>query len=106
MTEIAGKKLGVLVSSHPDKGDMGPVSELLAASLKGGVDTYLYLIDDGTRHYLNPVLDELRADGLKVYVCAYGGKPRGVTPDEGAVFGGLAALGGILDACDRFIAFN
>jgi hypothetical protein len=29
-----------------------------------------------------------------------------VEPDAGAVFGGLSALGGIMEGCDRFVAFN
>jgi len=100
------KKLGILVSSHPDKGDLRHVRGLAGAALAGGVDVYLYLIDEGTRHYGAPELDDLKARGLKLYVCAYGGKQRGIEPDEGAVFGGLSALGGILEGCDRFVAFN
>lgn len=106
MTETAGKKLGILVSSHPDKGDLRHVNGLAGAALAGGVDVYLYLIDEGTRYYGAPELDALKAQGLKLYVCAYGGKSRGVEPDAGAVFGGLSALGGIIEGCDRFVAFN
>ena len=106
MTETAGKKLGILVSSHPDKGDLAHVNGLAGAALAGGVDVYLYLIDEGTRYYGDPALDALKARGLKLYVCAYGGKSRGVEPDAGAVFGGLSALGGIIEGCDRFVAFN
>jgi predicted peroxiredoxin len=106
MAALTEKKLGILVSSHPDKGDLAHVRGLAGAALARGVDVYLYLIDDGTRHYGAPELDDLKARGLKLYVCAYGGKQRGIEPDEGAVFGGLSALGGILEGCDRFVAFN
>lgn len=106
MSALAGKKLGILVSSHPDKGDLGPVRHLAEAALGAGVDCYLYLIDEGTRYYGAPDLAALAERGLKLYVCAYGGKLRGIEPDEGAVFGGLSALGGIMEGCDRFVAFN
>jgi sulfur relay (sulfurtransferase) complex TusBCD TusD component (DsrE family) len=106
MEAIAGKKLGILISSHPDKGDLVPVSRLAEAALGAGVDCYLYLIDEGTRHYGTPALAALKDKGVKLYVCAYGGKSRGVEPDAGAVFGGLSALGGIMEGCDRFVAFN
>jgi len=105
MGALAGKKLGILISSHPDKGDLAPVRHLTEAALAAGVDCYLYLIDEGTRHYGAPDLAALQEKGLKLYVCAYGGKQRGIEPDAGAVFGGLSALGGIMEACDRFLAF-
>jgi predicted peroxiredoxin len=106
MAAPAQKKLGILVSSHPDKGDLAHVRGLAGAALARGVDVYLYLIDEGTRLYGAPELDDLKAHGLKLYVCAYGGKQRGIEPDAGAVFGGLSALGGIIEGCDRFVAFN
>lgn len=106
MTDLSGKKLGILISSHPDRGDFAHVEALTRASIEQGVDVYLYLIDEGTRHYLNPNLKMLGKSGVKLFVCAYGGKPRGVEPDADAVFGGLAALGGIIDGCDRFVSFN
>ena len=106
MATLTGKKLGILISSHPDKGDLEPVRRMAGAALDAGVDCYLYLIDEGTRHYHSPVLEALKSRGLKLYVCAYGGKSRGVEPDAGAVFGGLSALGGITEGCDRFVAFN
>jgi len=106
MATPADKKLGILVSSPPAKGDLVHVRGLAAAALARGVDVYLYLIDEGTRYYGAPDLDALKAQGLKLYVCAYGGKQRGIEPDAGAVFGGLSALGGILEGCDRFVAFN
>jgi sulfur relay (sulfurtransferase) complex TusBCD TusD component (DsrE family) len=106
MPALTGKKLGILVSSHPGKGDLARVRGLAGAALARGVEVYLYLIDEGTRHYGAPELTALKGRGLKLYVCAYGGKQRGIEPDEGAVFGGLSALGGILEGCDRFVAFN
>jgi len=106
MTELARKKLGVLLSSHPDQGDLGHVKALCNASLGAGVDTYLYLIDEGTRAYGDAELMAMKDDGLKLFVCAYGGLQRGIQPDEGAVFGGLSVLGGIMEGCDRFVSFN
>jgi sulfur relay (sulfurtransferase) complex TusBCD TusD component (DsrE family) len=106
MTALTGKKLGFLISSHPERDDLAHAAALAGAALDAGGDVYLYLIDEGTRYYHDPRLAALAARGLKLYVCAYGGKSRGVEPDSAAVFCGLAALGGLVDACDRFVSFN
>ncbi|MDH5527382.1 MAG: DsrE family protein [Nitrospirota bacterium] len=106
MSIATGKKLGILLSAHPDKGDLPAIRGLALAARAAGTDTYLYLIDEGARAYKDPLMETLREAGVKLYVCAYGAMPRGVEPDEGAVFGGLAALGGLMDACDRFVSFN
>lgn len=106
MSAAAGKKLGILLSAHPEKGDLPAIGGLALAARQAGAETYLYLIDEGTRAYTDPLMDTLRQAGVRLYVCAYGAKPRGIEPDEGAVFGGLAALGSLMDACDRFVSFN
>ncbi|MBI5136563.1 MAG: DsrE family protein [Nitrospirae bacterium] len=106
MGELAGKKLGILMATHPERGDLARVGALADAALEQGADCYLYLIDEGTRAYGDPALKALQGRGLKLFVCAYGGLQRGVQPDEGAVFGGLSVLGGILEGCDRFVSFG
>ena len=32
MTSLTGKKLGILISSHPDKGDLEPVRRMAGAA--------------------------------------------------------------------------
>ncbi len=102
----AQKKLGLLLATHPDRGDVARVAALADAALAKGVDCYLYLIDEGARAFGDPAIVALQGKGLKLFVCAYGGLQRGIQPDESAVFGGLSVLGGIMEGCDRFVSFS
>jgi hypothetical protein len=106
MVDLNGKKLGLLLATHPDCGDVARVTALSKAALGQGVDVYLYLIDEGARAYGNADITALQAQGLKLFVCAYGALQRGVQPDENAVFGGLSVLGGIMEGCDRFVSYS
>jgi len=104
--KVRGKKLGLLLATHPERGDVVRIAALAHAALGRGVDVYLYLIDEGARAYGDDALVELQGRGLKLFVCAYGALQRGIQPDEGAVFGGLSVLGGIMEGCDRFVSFS
>ncbi len=106
MTDPSGKKLGLLLATHPERGDVARAGALASAALSAGVDCYLYLIDEGTRAFGDPQIKALQERGLKLFVCAYGGLQRGIQPDESAVFGGLSVLGGIMEGCDRFVSFS
>ncbi len=106
MADLNGKKLGVLLAADPAQGDVPRVQALAGASLAAGVDTYLYLIDRGTIAYRDVDWQPLKEQGLKLFVCAYGAMQQGIQPDQGAVFGGLSVLGGIMEGCDQFVSFN
>ena len=64
------------------------------------------LIDDGVECILDRRLEEFTANGMKLYVCAYGAQKKGIEPSEAATFGGLAILSELISVCDRFISFN
>ena len=100
------KKLGLLLSTPPDHPNLSTVAGLAAEALKNGTEVYLYLIDEGVRNHGEKRLLQLKDEGMKLYVCAYGAQNRGISPDDTAVFGGLAALGELVSHCDRFLSFN
>ena len=100
------KKLGILLSTSPSNNNLETVIGLIHASMKGGVHIYLYLIDDGVECILDRRLEEFTANGMKLYVCAYGAQKKGIEPSEAATFGGLAILSELISVCDRFISFN
>lgn len=103
---LHGKKLAVLLSTPPDTPDVHTVVNLTKAALDQGVEVYLYLLDDGVLNFDQPVIDELLAQGVKMYCCAYAAQKRNIPRSEKAVFGGLFVLLNLINSCDRFIAFN
>ncbi|UCE18540.1 MAG: DsrE family protein [Gemmatimonadota bacterium] len=103
---ISGKKLGILLSTSPERPDLQTVVKLSQAAVSQGVEVYLYLLDDGILHLNHPGIDELLAGGVKLFCCAYAAQKRNIPRSDKAVFGGLFVLLNLLNTCDQFIAFN
>ncbi len=106
LLEDMNKKLGILLSTSPDNKNLGIVTGLIQAAIKGSVSVYLYLIDDGVECIHDKKLLELSKEGLRLYICAYGAQKKGIPPNEAATFGGLAVLSELANVCDRFVAFG
>ena len=106
--ELAGKKLGLLLSTGPDHPNLDAAVGLAEAALDRGAGLYLYLIDDGVRALDDPRLRALSGRGGKLFVCAYGCQKRRIplqdAPD--VTYCGLVVLTDIINATDRFIALN
>ncbi len=100
------KKLGMLLSSGAKPEDLATAAGIAEAALKSGTEVYLYLIDEGVRHVGAVALQRLRAQGLKLFACAFGGQQFGVPVSDRATFGGLVILSDLIDGCDRFIALG
>jgi predicted peroxiredoxin len=82
---------------------------LALAALRQGVEVYIYLIDGGVRVATDPRYLSLMDSGVKMSVCAYGCQQHGiptVSIDSRASLSGLVVLSGIIDGCDRFLAFT
>ena len=102
-------KLGLLLSTPPAHPSVETVVQLAQAALRKGVDVYLYLIDEGVRTAVDQRYVGLIDAGVKMSVCAYGCQQHGVlttTIDSRASLSGLVVLSGIIDGCDRFLAFT
>ena len=100
------KRIGLMLSTPPEHPNLGTVVGLTRAALESGNEVYLYLIDEGTRALIDPRLKDLKSQGLKLYICAYGGQRHGIEPDDQAVFCGLVVLSDLIKGSDRFLSFN
>jgi len=96
----------VLLSTRPDQPGFKHGLGLAESALKEGVDVYLYCIDDAVHGVEQPLLQSLAAQGLKLYACAYAAQRRGLPVNDKATFAGLAVVGDLIAATDRFVSFN
>ena len=102
-------KLGLMLSTPPTHPSVETVVQLAQAALRKGVDVYLYLIDEGVKTAVDQRYVGLIDAGVKMSVCAYGCQQHGVlttTIDSRASLSGLVVLSGIIDGCDRCLAFT
>ena len=104
--ELRGKKLGVLISCKPDQPGFRHGLRTAAAAMKGGVNVYLYCIDEAVSGVVDPELQALKAKGLNLYACAYGAHKRNIALTEHATFAGLTVVNDIIAGTDRFVSFN
>jgi sulfur relay (sulfurtransferase) complex TusBCD TusD component (DsrE family) len=106
---MASRKLGLLLSTPPSHPSVETVIQLAQAALHRGVDVYLYLIDEGVKTAVDQRYLGLIDAGVKMSVCAYGCQQHGVstvTIDSRVSLSGLVVLSGIIDGCDRCLAFT
>ena len=106
---MAALKLGLLLSTPPSHPSVETVVQLAQAALRRGVEVYLYLIDEGVKTAVDRRYISLIDTGVKMSVCAYGCQQHGVpttTVDSRISLSGLVVLSGIIDRCDRFLAFT
>lgn len=106
---MSARKLGLLLSTPPSHPSVETVAQLAQAALRRGVIVYLYLIDEGVKTAVDQRYLGLLDVGVKMSVCAYGCQQHGVltsTVDSRISLSGLVVLSGIIDGCDRFLAFT
>lgn len=106
---MTSRKLGLLLSTPPSHPSVETVVQLAQAALRSGVEVYLYLIDEGVKTAVDQRYLGLIDAGVKMSVCAYGCQQHGVlttTVDSRVSLSGLVVLSGIIDGCDRFLAFT
>ena len=106
---MSARRLGLLLSTPPSHPSVETVAQLAQAALRRGIDVYLYLIDEGVKTAVDQRYLILIDAGVKISVCAYGCQQHGVlitTVDSRISLSGLVVLSGIIDGCDRFLAFT
>ncbi len=99
-------KTGILLSTHPEKGDARLVRSLVEEALKREDKVYLYLLDDATLYLRESWPNDLVDRGVHVYSCAYGAQNRKIFDSGKTTFCGLVVLTQLLEGCDRFVSFN
>jgi sulfur relay (sulfurtransferase) complex TusBCD TusD component (DsrE family) len=104
--ELAGKKLGLMISTSPDHANLDTALRLGEAAMDRGVGVYLYLIDDAVAAVEEARVQRLAERGLRLFVCAYGCQKRRLPLSDKATNCGLVVLTDLLNATDRFVSFN
>ena len=103
------RKLGLLLSTAPSDQAIETVVRLAEAAVRQGVEVYLYLIDEGVKSFQDTRFSRLLDGVVRMSVCAYGCQQHGVSTqhvDSRVSLSGLVVLSGIIDGCDRFLAFT
>jgi sulfur relay (sulfurtransferase) complex TusBCD TusD component (DsrE family) len=103
--ELAGKKLGVLLTTAPAHPNFRPSLALMNAAIESGVRVYLYCVDEGVRAVATPEVQALKARGASLFGCAYGAGRRDIPLDETAAWSGLTVLADVVGSTDRFVSF-
>jgi len=97
-----------MLSTSSRHGNTKTVFSLIGAAMQEGIETYLYLIDDGVNHIGQIELNALENAGVRIFACAYSAQQRGIPThsDSKITFSGLVTLSDMIKGCDRFITFN
>lgn len=104
--QLAGKKLGLMLSTGPEHVNLTTMLGLSSAALDRGAQVYLYLIDDGVAAVEDARVQALADRGARLFVCAYGCQKRGQPLSERATNCGLVVLTDVINGTDRFVALN
>jgi len=104
--QYAGKKLGLMLSTGPENGNLDTAVGLSEAALDRGAQVYLYLIDDGVAAVDHPRVQALAERGARLFVCAFGCQKRGLPLSERATNCGLVVLTDVINGTDRFLSLN
>ena len=99
-------KLGILISSGPDRPSFRHGVRFADAALERGLDVYLHCLDDAVSGVRDADLQGLKAKGLKLYACAYGAHQRGLPVDDSAAYAGLTVVSDLVAGTDRFVSFD
>jgi len=105
MSDLAGRKLGVLLTTAPDHPNFRPAVALMNAALEAGVRVYLYCIDDAVRAVDTPELQAIKARGASLFGCAYGAHRRKLPVNDLAAWSGLTVLADVVGSTDKFVSF-
>ena len=105
MADLAGKKLGVLLTTAPAHPNFRPALALMNAALDAGARVYLYCVDDAVRAVATPEVQALKARGASLFGCAYGAHRRHIPVDDSAAWSGLTVLADVVGSTDRFVSF-
>ena len=105
MRELAGKKLGVLLTVPPGHPNFHPAVALMEAAVDAGVRVYLYCVDEAVEATGTPEVQALKARGISLFGCAYGAGRRSLKLDDSAAWSGLTVLADVVGSTDRFVSF-
>lgn len=103
--ELAGKKLGILLTTPPEHVNFARVVSLIRAALQQKISVYLYCIDNGVSCVNTPEIQSLKNSGIHLFGCAYGAHHRNIPVDDKAAYSGLTIVADMVAGTDRFLTF-
>jgi len=103
---LPGKKLGILLSTSPERANFSHGVRLAETALANGVEVYLYCIDEAVPGVQDSRIISLKERGVRLFACAYGAHKRNLSLDGTALFAGLTVVADLMADTDRFISFN
>jgi sulfur relay (sulfurtransferase) complex TusBCD TusD component (DsrE family) len=104
--QLSGKKLAILLSTSPDNTKFEHGLRLAEAAMRGGIEVYLYCIDEAIYGIGDPALQAMKSRGLKLFACAYAARERNLPITDLAAYSGLTIVSDLVSSTDRFVAFN
>jgi len=105
MSDLAGKKLGVLLTTDPAHPSFLPALALMNAAMDSGVRVYLYCVDEGVKAVSTKEVQALKERGASLFGCAYGAGRRNIPLTDSAAWSGLTVLADVVGSTDRFVSF-
>lgn len=106
---LAGKTLGLLLTTSPERADLNSAVQLARAAMGLGAEARLFVMCDGVYALGEKALKELAAEGARVTVCGHNAEQRRVeeiTDEPNIEWGSQYDLAQMSEECDRIVAFN
>lgn len=104
------RRLGILLCTGPDEGDLPLVRALCGAALDDRREVAIFLMDEGARWAADPRLSPLLAAGVEVTVCAMDAEARGLSSAAiealGVHLGSQHDHGRMIRDCDQVLSFT
>ncbi|MHB8481579.1 MAG: DsrE family protein [Nitrospiria bacterium] len=101
------KKMAIALTTKPEDPGTKTTLEVAKTALDKKIDVYLYVTDDGVYNLKNDSLFDLKKQGAKLFVCAYGCQNRDIPIDDPrATYCGLVVLSTLIEGTDRFFSLN
>jgi sulfur relay (sulfurtransferase) complex TusBCD TusD component (DsrE family) len=101
-----GNKLGILLTTSPEREDMHTVKNLCEAALGQGKEVSLFMMCDGVYGSYCGALTDLIPKGVKISQCHHNAHERKIDEESNPVASASQYIfSGILEEVDRLITF-
>ena len=103
---LEGKRLAIIVSTPPARGDFERAERLARAARARGVEVALFLMDHAVVWGASERAGGLVEDGCDVVLCGTNAGQRGVVAAPGVLVGSQDDHAAIVHRADRVVAFT
>ncbi len=104
--DLIGKRLGIIVSTAPERGDLERAVRLAHAARARGVEVALFLMDAAAPWASDARAAALVDEGCDVVVCATNAGAYGVVVASGVLVGSQDDHAAIVHRADKVVAFT